>query len=129
LKDGRDPSLHGVGGGRVMTADFVVVLITVGSADEASAIAQQLVEGRLAACVNAVPGVRCLFQWQGAIDSACETLLVAKTRSSLLPRLVESVRRVHSYSVPEIIALPIIGGNADYLKWLADETAAAINQE
>ena len=102
--------------------DFVMVLITTGSEEEADSIARQLVENRIAACVNSVNEVRSLFWWQGKTDSAHETLLFVKTRASLLPRLIETVKKAHSYSVPEIIAMPIIGGNPDYLNWLAKET-------
>lgn len=97
---------------------YIVVLITASSQGEAYAIGKALVEGRLAACVNLVPGLQSLFWWQGRIDEQTEALLVVKTRSDLLPSLIEAVKRLHSYSVPEIIALPILGGAPDYLSWL-----------
>lgn len=102
--------------------DPIVVLITSDSEDEAAAIARMLVEKRLAACVNSINEVRSLYWWQGKIDSAHETLLIVKSRISLLAKLTEAVKKAHSYSVPEIIALPIIGGNRDYLEWLDRET-------
>lgn len=77
--------------------------------------------GRKAACVNIVPGVDSSFRWQGKLDSAQESLLIIKTRASLLPEIIEMVKSAHSYSVPEIIALPIIGGNQDYLNWIDDK--------
>jgi periplasmic divalent cation tolerance protein len=99
-------------------ADKVVVLITASSEEEALKIAESLVNGKKAACVNIVPGVDSLFWWEGKLDSARESLLLVKTKASLFPEIVEMVKRMHSYEVPEIIALPIIGGSEDYLKWL-----------
>jgi periplasmic divalent cation tolerance protein len=98
--------------------DSMVVLVTAGSEDEAHKIARLLVKEKKAACVNIVPGVDSLFRWKGKIDSARETLLLAKTRTSLLPHIISLVKEVHGYEVPEIIALPIIDGSEDYLRWL-----------
>lgn len=99
----------------------VVVFVTTETEAEARDIADQLVSQRRAACVNIVPTVDSLFWWQGKIDSAQERLLIIKTKASLLPEIVDMVRRIHSYEVPEIIALPIVGGNEDYLKWIDSE--------
>ena len=79
---------------------------------------------RKAACINIVPGVSSLFRWQGKLDSAQENLLIIKTKASLLAEIVRLVKEIHSYEVPEIIALPIIGGNEDYLKWIHSEVEA-----
>jgi periplasmic divalent cation tolerance protein len=98
--------------------DRIVVLITAGSEEEAHKIAELLVNEKKAACVNIVPGVDSLFRWKGKLDSARESLLLIKTRALLFPEIVELVKRTHSYEVPEIITLPIIGGSEDYLKWL-----------
>jgi periplasmic divalent cation tolerance protein len=98
--------------------DRMIVLITTGSEEEASKIARLLVKEKKAACVNIVPGVDSLFRWKGKIDSARESLLLVKTTASLLSEIVSLVKETHSYQVPEIIGLPIIGGNEDYLKWL-----------
>ena len=98
--------------------DRIVVLITAGSEEEAHKIAESLVNGKKAACVNIVPRVDSLFWWEDKLDSARESLLLVKTRASLFPEIVELVKRTHSYEVPEIIALPIIAGSEDYLKWL-----------
>ncbi len=68
-----------------------------------------------------MPRVNSLFRWQGKLDSAQESLLIIKTRASLLPEIIETVKKAHSYEVPEIIALPIVGGNEDYLKWMDSE--------
>ena len=96
----------------------MIVLITTGSEEEASKIARLLVKEKKAACVNIVPEVDSLFRWKGKIDSARESLLLVKTTASLLSEIVSLVKETHSYQVPEIIGLPIIGGNEDYLKWL-----------
>jgi periplasmic divalent cation tolerance protein len=98
--------------------DRIVVLITAGSDEEAHNIAELLVKEKKAACVNIVPGVDSLFRWKGKIDSARESLLLVKTKVSLFPEVVTLVKEVHSYEVPEIIALPIIGGSEEYLEWL-----------
>ncbi|UCH51864.1 MAG: divalent-cation tolerance protein CutA [Chloroflexota bacterium] len=100
----------------------VVIFITTTSEGEARKIAEHLLTRRKAACVNIVPRVESSFWWQGKLDSAQESLLVIKTRASLLQEVIDLVKEVHSYSVPEIIALPIIGGNQDYLKWIDTET-------
>ena len=102
--------------------DKIVVFITVGTEQEADNIARLLVEQRKAACVNIIPKVHSLFWWQGKIDSAQEILLIAKTRASLLPQVINLVQEAHSYDVPEVLVLPIIGGNEDYLTWIVNET-------
>ena len=99
-------------------ANKIVVLITTSSEEEAHNIAELLVNGKKAACVNIVPGVDSIFWWEDKLDSARESLLLVKTKASLFPEIVELVKRMHSYEVPEIIALPIIAGSEDYLKWL-----------
>jgi len=96
----------------------IVILITTGSEEEAHRIADQLLNQRKAACVNIMPKIDSLFWWQGKLDSAQESLLVIKTKASELKEITELVKKVHSYEVPEVIALPIVGGNEDYLKWL-----------
>jgi len=98
--------------------DRIIVLITTGSEDEAHKIAELLVNEKKAACVNIVPRVDSVFRWEGKLDSARESLLLVKTKASLFPEIVELVKRTHSYEVPEIIALPIIAGSEDYLRWL-----------
>jgi periplasmic divalent cation tolerance protein len=103
-------------------ADEIIVLITAANNDEAGRIATALVDGRFAACVNIVPGVRSLFFWEGKTQNETETLLIAKSRLPLLEQLIMLVKSLHSYTVPEIIALPIIGGSADYLSWLRETT-------
>jgi len=103
----------------------IVVFVTAGSGAEARGIGELLLDRRKAACVSIVPGVDSLFWWQGKLDSAQESLLIVKTKASLLPDVVSLVKGVHSYEVPEIIAVPIIGGNEDYLKWIDAEVKEA----
>ena len=103
--------------------DAILVFITVGSEEEAERVTAALLDTRLVACVNRVPGVFSEFWWQGAKDSAAEVLLLAKTRRELWPRVLEAVRASHSYEVFEAIAVPIIEGNPDYLRWIAESTS------
>jgi periplasmic divalent cation tolerance protein len=98
--------------------DEIIVLITASTGDEAGKIGTALVDERLAACVNIVPEVRSLFFWEGKTQDERETLLIVKSRLSLMDRLIARVKSLHSYSVPEIIALPIVAGSRDYLDWL-----------
>jgi len=96
----------------------VVVLITASSQDEAERIATALVEEMLAACVSVVPQVTSIFRWAGRVERAQEWLLVAKSRSDVLGELVRRVQALHSYEVPEILALSLAGGSEAYLRWL-----------
>ncbi len=100
--------------------DEVIVLVTAGSDEEAATIARALVGERLAACVNIIPHVHSFFFWEGRTQEARETLLICKSRQSFLDMIVSRVKALHSYTVPEIIALPIIGGARDYLDWVKD---------
>jgi len=99
----------------------IVIFVTTGSEQEAHKIADLLLTKKKAACVNIIPRIDSSFWWQGKLDTAEESMLVIKTKASLLSEIVGLVKGAHSYEVPEIIALPIIGGNKDYLKWLDDE--------
>lgn len=107
---------------REITENCVVVFITTPSEESADKISRNLLDEKLAACASIIHGVRSLFWWEGKIDEANECLVICKTRQSLVERLTESVRKHHEYKVPEIIALPIIGGNWDYLKWIKEST-------
>ena len=101
------------------TTTHIVVFITTSSTKEAETIGRALVEGRLAACVNiSSGGVRSLFRWRGVIEDQEEVLLLVKSRSDRLPRIIETVKRLHSYTVPEVIAVPILAGSPDYLAWI-----------
>lgn len=102
--------------------DAIVVLITAPPGEQAEKIARTVVEERLAACVNMVEHVRSIYRWQGSIEDEREVLLIAKTRSELFPRLKERVVELHSYTVPEILAVPVTDGLKSYLDWLLTET-------
>ncbi len=99
----------------------VVIFITTTSDEESKKIANILLEARKVACVNIVPKISSFFWWQERLDSAQEHLLICKTKASLLKEIVRLVKENHSYEVPEIIAVPIIGGNPDYLEWIGKE--------
>lgn len=96
----------------------IVILITASEKKEAQVIAGRLVSARLAACVNIVEKVDSVFFWQGKLDKAKESLLIVKSRRDKFSRIVRLVKSVHSYEVPEIIALPVIAGEKKYLRWL-----------
>jgi periplasmic divalent cation tolerance protein len=105
--------------------EAIVVMVTCANDEEADAIADRVVAERLAACAGVAGHVRSLFHWQGALSRATETLLLLKTRAELFDRLSRRVRELHSYEVPEIIALPVVAGDADYLAWVRESTAEA----
>jgi periplasmic divalent cation tolerance protein len=102
--------------------EFIVVLVTCGSEEEAIRIAHSLVEERLAACVNLVSPIRSVYRWEGKICDEKEWLLLIKTQKKKFDDLEKRVKSLHSYSVPEIIALPIIQGSSSYLEWLTEMT-------
>lgn len=99
----------------------IVVLITTANAEEAQRIADVLLNERKAACINIVPKVSSLFWWQDKLESAEESLLIVKTKASVLAEVVSLVKKHHGYDIPEVIALPIIGGSQDYLEWVDKE--------
>lgn len=100
----------------------IIVLITASTNDEAERIGTSLVEEHLAACVNIMPGIRSIFYWEGKRQVEQEIILLCKSRQQLLDELISRVKELHSYTVPEILALPVIGGSVDYLSWLQDTT-------
>lgn len=100
----------------------IVVYITAPNEDEAARIAKALLETRLAGCVNIIRNIRSIYRWQGRIEDEPEVLMVVKTQKSLFEELSKKVRELHSYSVPEIIALPIVEGPQDYIRWLKEVT-------
>jgi periplasmic divalent cation tolerance protein len=106
----------------MVKSGYVVVFIMTSDYEEARKVADELVALRKAACVNIVPRVNSIFRWKGKIENAEESLLVVKTRAKLFPEVVSVVKGIHSYEVPEIVALPIADGNPDYLAWLKEET-------
>jgi periplasmic divalent cation tolerance protein len=103
--------------------DALVVLVTTPSPERAAEIARALVEERLAACGNVVPGLRSIYRWEGKVQEDEEALLVLKTTRGRFEALRERVVELHPYDVPEVMALPVEKGNARYLAWIAAETA------
>jgi periplasmic divalent cation tolerance protein len=99
----------------------VVILITTGTDEEAQEVAKALLNNRLAACLNIAPKINSLFWWNDTLDSAQESLLIVKSKASLVSEIVRLVKEIHRYETPEIIALPIVDGNPDYLDWIGKE--------
>ena len=103
-----------------MKNQYIIVLVTAKDKKEASKIARGLLQAKLIACANILEGVQSLFWWQGKVDQAQEALIVLKTKRTLFKSVAVKVKSLHSYTTPEIIALPIIEGSKDYLKWIED---------
>jgi periplasmic divalent cation tolerance protein len=101
---------------------YSVIFITVPNVAEGTKIAEALVTDKLAACVNQIGGILSLFWWEGKVQRESEVLLMAKTAARNIDKLISRVKELHSYTTPEVIALPIERGNADYLKWIDDVT-------
>lgn len=101
---------------------YIVVFVTASSAEEAQKIGRALVEERLVACINIISPVQSIFHWEGKVSDEREALFMAKTKASLLNDIVVRVKQLHSYTVPEIIAIPIADGSQDYLNWISEET-------
>jgi periplasmic divalent cation tolerance protein len=104
-----------------MESDYLVVLITA-PRENAHHIARHLVENRLAACVNILPEVHSTYHWEGEVHSDTESLLMVKTTTQLFEAVSSTVREIHPYSVPEIIALPITAAYDGYLRWISEQT-------
>jgi periplasmic divalent cation tolerance protein len=100
----------------------IVIFVTSSSEEEAHKIALTLLNAKKAACVNIVPRIDSSYWWQGKLESHQESLLVIKSEATQLEQIVTLVKSIHSYEVPEIIALPIIGGNPEYLHWIGEVT-------
>lgn len=103
--------------------DEIVVFITTQTKEEAEKIGRVVVENRLAACANILPSVNSIFSWKGKICREEEALMLLKSRAPLFEKLSETVKKYHSYAVPEIIALPISAGSPDYLQWLQENAS------
>jgi len=106
------------------SAQFSVAFVTTSGVAQARKIADELVAQKLAACCNIVPKIESIYRWEGKIERDAEALMIIKTRKSLEKRVIKRVRELHSYSVPEVIFMPIQNGNPDYMKWLAESTSA-----
>lgn len=102
--------------------EFRSIYVTAASLDEAKRIGRALVEERLVACVNILPGATSLYRWEGAVHEDAETVFFAKTRAELVDAVVARVTDLHGYDVPCVVALPIEAGNPDYLRCIAAET-------
>jgi periplasmic divalent cation tolerance protein len=98
--------------------DKLIVLTTAGSQEEARKIARAMVERRLAACVNITPQIESIFRWQGTVDESGEWLLLIKTTAALFPAVRDAISELHSYELPECIALNIEDGSREYLEWV-----------
>ena len=105
-----------------MTTEYITVFITAPNEEEAARISQTIVGERLAACVNIIRSVRSIYRWQGRVEDEQEVLMIVKTKRTLFERLQDRVKELHSYTVPEIIGLPVIEGSKEYLDWLGQET-------
>jgi len=101
--------------------DKIIVLTTCDSEEQARSIARGLVEKRLAVCVNITPGIQSIFRWKDAIEEANEYLLIIKSRRHLMERLRSALQNMHSYEVPEVIAVAIVDGSEEYLDWIDRE--------
>ena len=104
----------------------IVVFVTTPSEEEATTISRSLVEAGLVACANVLPRVRSIFRWEGKVTEEQESLIVLKTRSGLMKQLEKAIKKMHSYSVPEIIAIPIVQGSDEYLNWIRDVTSKVL---
>jgi periplasmic divalent cation tolerance protein len=99
--------------------------VTCASREEAARIAEAVVEARLAACANIIPGMESVYWWEGKLTRDQEVVLILKTRAALVEAATAKVKALHGYAVPCVVALPLVGGNPDYLAWLERETEGA----
>ena len=104
-------------------SQFIQIITTTASADDARRIARAIVERRLAACVQIVGPIESVYRWEGKIEAATEFQCWIKTRGDLYSSAEEAIRELHTYDVPEILAIPVVQGSAAYLEWLGRETA------
>ena len=104
---------------------YSLIYITAADAEEVKALGRALVEARLAACANVLPGMVPIFWWEGEVQEGSEVALIAKTRTDLVEQVIELVKERHSYDCPCVVALPIEAGNPAFLDWIAEETGGA----
>jgi len=102
----------------------VLLYVTAGDPDEAAEIGRTLVEERLAACANVIGAVRSFYRWDGEVQDDREAVLIAKTDASRVDAATARIKALHSYDLPCVVALPLVGGNTDFLAWIASETGA-----
>jgi periplasmic divalent cation tolerance protein len=109
--------------------DKVIVLSTCGNATEAEKLARHLIDHRLAACVNVVPGLLSYYRWQGQVENDTELLLLIKTARGLVGEVHSVLQKLHSYELPELVVIPIVDGSRDYLDWLEGELVQEEHEE
>jgi periplasmic divalent cation tolerance protein len=107
-----------------VVTDKIVVLTTCESEEEAARLARHLVDHRLAGCVNIIPGVRSIYRWKDQVEDSAEFVLVIKSRRDVFNKVREAIAQLHSYEIPEVIALPVVDGSDAYLRWLDREVAS-----
>ena len=105
-----------------MNTDICEVIVTAGDAETLVKLTRTLVDERLAACGQNIASIRSIYRWDGAVQDDPEARVALHTKASLVPELTERVKALHSYDVPCVIALPVVGGNADYIQWVLTET-------
>lgn len=105
-----------------MNTDICEVIVTAGDAEALVKLTRTLVDERLAACGQNIASIRSIYRWDGAVQDDPEARVALHTKASLVPELTERVKALHSYDVPCVIALPVVGGNADYIEWVLSET-------
>lgn len=113
-------SMADADGAAFVPGSLVAAFVTCPNQGVAKELARAMVEKKLAACVNILPHVTSVYEWKGKLEEDSEVLLMIKTRSSKVPALAEFVRSSHPYEVPEVVAVPVVGGNAPYLRWVQD---------
>ena len=107
-----------------MSKEYIIIMVMCASRKEAAKISDKLLKQRLVACANTISGIGSKFWWKGKIDSAKETLVILKTTRSNFKKVETEIRQLHSYEIPEIIAIPIIAGSFNYLTWIRDSVHA-----
>jgi periplasmic divalent cation tolerance protein len=107
-----------------VVTDKIVVLTTCNSQEQGAQLARHLIEHHLAACVNILTGARSFYRWKGEIEQASEVVLIIKSRRDIFEKLREAIAHLHSYEIPEVIALPVVDGSEAYLNWLDRELAS-----
>lgn len=108
----------------IKASDVIVVFMTAANRDEATRLAEMLVNEELAACVQVLPEIESIYRWQGKVERQPEVLIIAKTIQSVFQKLEARVRAMHSYDTPEIVAVPLAAGSAPYLEWLHSNVSA-----
>lgn len=105
-----------------MSTDLIMVFITAKDMEEAKSLSDGLIGSNLAACVNIVESVTSVFKWEGKVSKNKEVLCIAKSRSELFPQIEKKVKEIHSYEMPEIIAVPVVAGSKEYVEWVENMT-------